>query len=130
MTEAIPKTAKHPILYIAHALYGNGTLLWGRADFNIERYLRFVALAMNKGYVVFSWYHHHATQVRRYSPDEAHYYMSRCKEMVFASDILWQCCPMDVSAGTRQEVEWAHEAGIPVVHKNDWDDPSYWPDVL
>jgi len=116
-------------VYIGHPLFGDGTPEWGDQSKNIERYIRFCALASNMGYTVISWIHHHMMFYRGYTPDDADYYMERDKVLLKPADLFWQAGPASVSKGLQQEIDWCGEFDIPIVHKPEWDDPEFQPDV-
>jgi hypothetical protein len=112
------------LIYISHPLVGDGSPVWGDRDNNVERALRFIAMATNQGHVVVSWVHHPLIKKKGYTrgdeEDPATFYLSRDYRLVSVSEELWVCGPPEKSAGTRFEIEAAREFGLPVVQKPEW----------
>ena len=119
-------------VYIASPLMGStdeaAALGWGDPEKNVERYLRFCAWASNNGDAVISWVHHYLMHMKGLTKGDAEFYLSRDKILLEPADELWQCGPPEASSGLADEVRWAGDFDIPVVHEPEWDDPDFLPD--
>ena len=116
-------------IYIAHPLHGDDTPEWGNPDRNVERYLRFCALASNQGYAVVSWVHHYLMHTRGLTQGDSNFYLERDRELLKSVDELWVCGPPEVSSGTQYEIACAKEFGIRIVQRPEWMSASFLPDV-
>ena len=105
---------KHTKVYIAHPLFGDGSDEWGDIDRNVERYLRFVGFATMQGYAVVSWVHLHFAAVRGLCEGDADFYLAIDRTLLQCADEVWVCGDPAASSGTRKEIEWAAEFGLPV----------------
>lgn len=114
-------------VYIAHPLAGDGSPEWGDQEKNVERYLKFIAAAMNKGYCVFSWVHHYLTHTRGLTDGDPSFYLERDAELIKCCDELWLCGPVDLSKGMIYEAGVTRGAGITVVADPLWLDGSWAP---
>jgi hypothetical protein len=114
-------------VYIAHPLAGTLGTEWGDMAANVERYLKFVAYAMHKGFVVITWVHHYMTHTRGYTSGTGEYYLGLDKELLKSADELWLAGPVAVSEGMEQELEWAMEMKKTIVHNTVWDDFDFDP---
>lgn len=119
-------------VYIAHPLMGSTPLAkemgWGDPEANVERYLRFCAMASNEGYVVISWVHHYLMHVRGLTHGDADFYLSRDKELLRDADVMWVCGPAEASSGLAFEIDCAEEFGIETITSPEWLDPTFMPD--
>jgi hypothetical protein len=115
-------------IYIAHPLVGDGSQEWGNMERNVERYLRFVAMAMDQGHVVLTWVHHYMTHVRRLTAGNADYYLDRDCSLIYMANEFWIAGPLAVSHGMQVEHQIAMKQGIVIRQEPGWDDPDFWPE--
>jgi hypothetical protein len=117
-------------IYICHPLVGDGSLEWGDMARNVDRYLRFVALAMNQGHCVLSWVHHYEVDRRGWTRGKAQFYLERDMLLLQHADEVWIAGPLSVSKGMRQEYNFACRYGIFVRKDPQWEDPKFLPGVF
>lgn len=115
------------LIYIGHPLVGDGSPEWGDMERNVERYLQFAAMVTNQGDVVVSWVHHFLMHDRGLTRGDAHFYLSRDRELLRVSHELWVCGPPETSSGLQYEIDCAREFDIPIIQLDEWMDPSFMP---
>tara|TARA_Y100000310_G_C20648060_1_gene797769 strand:- start:339 stop:704 length:366 start_codon:yes stop_codon:yes gene_type:complete len=119
------------LIYIGHPLTGSSPdakrLGWGDPAYNVERYLRFAAMATNQGHVVVSWIHHYLLHERGLTDGDEMFYLERDAALIRMADEFWQAGPMEASSGLVYELKACKEYGIPVIHRGEWDDPLFMP---
>jgi len=116
-------------IYICHPLGGDGSPEWGDLERNMERYLLFVAMATNAGDVVITRAHHYMTHTRGLTNGDHAFYLDRDVKLLEDADEVWMAGPVSVSKGMKIEEDAALGFGIPVIHKDEWDDPEYMPEA-
>lgn len=116
---------KRKRIYIGHPLVGDGSPEWGNMEKNVERYLRFVAMALNEGHTVLSWVHNYLTHIRGLTQGDGHFYLAGDLDELKLADEFWLAGPPKVSSGLAQEFDAAQEFLIPIRHEPEWDDPEY-----
>lgn len=119
----------YPKVYIMHPLAGDGSPAWGNHERNVQRYLRFVALAISRGMVVVSWVHHYLVDSQAMIKLTSLEYLAMDRELLRCCDLAWQCSPAEVSNGMRFELACCNEFGIRVETHPEWMDPNFWPVV-
>ena len=107
-------------VYIAHPLYGDGSDEWGHPELNVERALKFMAMATNEGHTVISWAYLYFTHLRRWTQGDTKFYLERDAKLIEVCDKLWVCGPPEISSGTRFEIALAEKLGITIVQKPEW----------
>jgi len=119
-------------IYIGHPLMGSTdeakALGFGNIEENIERYLLFVAWASNNGFTVISWVHHPLCHQRGLTKGDADFYLTRDKKLMEPADLFWQCGPVESSSGLVYELDVCDEFDIPIIHRPEWNDPTFMPD--
>jgi hypothetical protein len=108
-------------VYIAHPLTGE----W--PAFNVERYLRHCADAMNKGHTVVSWVVNYLTHTRGLTCGGASFYLDMDFALIDVCDELWVCgADWETSSGVQAEIAYATKRGIRIDYR-EWDHECFPP---
>jgi hypothetical protein len=98
-----------PSIYLGHPLVGDGSKEWGDMEKNVERYLRFVALFTNAGFLVVSWIHHYETHRRGWTQGSAEFYLERDFHLIDMARVFVPLAPLPTSQGLVAEWDYSEK---------------------